>query len=140
MEGSKIVTCSDCAKYSSGEWKPSKPKFAQSRRIPATQSSSAVLKEETLRVVQSYASLIKEARERAGLSLEQLASKVGLKASQVRKIESGKLAPSLKEAKLFEHILKVSLVVADDVVGAPKGPKPQALTIGDIIDFKEGKE
>ncbi|MBO3804271.1 MAG: TIGR00270 family protein [Candidatus Brockarchaeota archaeon] len=142
VEGSKVITCSDCAKYSTGEWKPSKPgpKAGPRRRALPAQAREEALKEEALRVVPSYPTLIKEARERAGLPIERLAYMVGLKESQVRKIESGKLAPSLREAKLFEHVLKISLVSAEEVVGAPKGPKPQALTIGDVIEFKEGKE
>ncbi|MGQ9513882.1 MAG: multiprotein bridging factor aMBF1 [Thermoproteota archaeon] len=142
VEGSKIITCSDCAKYSSGEWKPPKvnQRVAQRGRILARPKSEMVLKEETLRVIPSYSSVIREARERAGWSLEQLASRVGLKASQVRKIESGKLMPSLKEAKLFEHQLKVSLVTTAEAEGTSKGTKPQSLTIGDIIDFRERDE
>jgi putative transcription factor len=142
VEGSRMITCSDCAKYSSGEWKPQKvsQKVIQRGKIPVRQKDETVLKEEALRVIPSYSSVIREARERAGWSIEQLASRVGLKTSQVRKIESGKLIPSLKEAKLFEYQLKVSLVTTAEEEVAPKGPKPQSLTIGDVIDFREEDE
>jgi len=97
----------------------------------------ALLKEETLRVVPTYSTIIREARERLGWPLEQLAYKVGLKESQVRKIEAGKLVPSLKEAKLFEHVLQIPLIEASETGGGSVCSKPQTLTIGDVIDFED---
>jgi putative transcription factor len=143
IEGSRMMTCSECAKYSSGEWKPDTiqrqrpPVPQQARRTLMRPAPDTSLKEEALRVRPAYSSIIKEARVHTGWSLEQLASKVGLKESQVRKFESGKLVPSLKEAKVFEHVLQISLISTAETGEGLKGSKPEALTIGDVIDFED---
>jgi uncharacterized protein (TIGR00270 family) len=140
IEGSRMMTCPECAKYSSGEWKPperAKKGVRPTRRILMKPPQDMALKEEALRVVPTYSNLIREARERLGWPLELLAYKVGLKESQVRKIEAGKLIPSLKEAKLFEHVLQIPLIVAAEAGGASTPSKPQTLTIGDIINFED---
>lgn len=141
VEGSRMMTCSECVKYSSGEWKPpERPTKAiqRTRRVLMRPPTDMSLKEEMLRVVPNYSMLIRETRERLGWPLEQLAYKVGLKESQVRKIESGKLIPSLKEAKLFEHVLQITLIATATETGIEsKGSKPQTLTIGDIINFED---
>jgi uncharacterized protein (TIGR00270 family) len=140
IEGSRMMTCSECAKYSSGEWKPpERPKkgMRQTRRVLMRPPQDTTLKEEALRVVPKYSTLIREARERLGWPLELLAYKVGLKESQVRKIEAGKLIPSLKEARLFEHTLQIPLIAAAETGGGSTPSKPQTLTIGDIINFED---
>jgi len=140
VEGSRMMTCSECSKYSSGEWKPPERVTRSPQRargLPTRPAGDAPLKEEALRVVPTYSTIIREARERLGWPLEQLAYKVGLKESQVRKIEAGKLVPSLKEAKLFEHVLQIPLIEAAEMGGGSTGSKPQALTIGDVIDFED---
>jgi len=140
VEGSRMMTCSECAKYSSGEWKPpgrTARISPRTRRLQTRPVVDATLQEENLRVVPTYPSIIREARERLGWTLERLAYKVGLKESQVRKIEAGKLVPSLKEAKLFEHVLQIPLIKAAETGGGSMGAKPQTLTIGDVIDFED---
>lgn len=136
-----MMTCSECAKYSSGEWKPpgrvTRNPLQRTRRLQTRPIGDAPLQEENLRVVPSYSTIIREARERLGWPLEQLAYKVGLKESQVRKIEAGKLVPSLKEAKLFEHVLQIPLIEVAETGGGSIGAKPQTLTIGDVIDFED---
>jgi len=135
-----MMTCSECARYSSGEWRPPGKVASSSQRTRRLQTRSVVeapLQEESLRVVPTYPTIIREARERLGWPLGRLAYKVGLKESQVRKIEAGKLVPSLKEAKLFEHVLQIPLIKAAETGGGSMASKPQTLTIGDVIDFED---
>lgn len=64
---------------------------------------------EEMEVVLDYSSIIKKARERMGLSQDDLARKVNEKASVIRLIESGKMKPNLMIGKKLEHALRVDL-------------------------------
>ncbi len=62
----------------------------------------------------SLASMLIEARSRAGLSQHDLARRMGMKQAGVARIESGKFNPSVKTLKLYAaatgHDLKIEML------------------------------
>lgn len=80
--------------------------------------------------------IVKEARERAGLTQEQLAGKIMEKALVIKKIERKELTPDDKLRKKLEKALNVNLLIE---LGAEK-PRPDKhggnLTLGDIAVVK----
>ena len=51
--------------------------------------------------------MLRELREKAGLTQEELASMVGVQRTQITMIENGKSSPSIKTAKKLAEVLKV---------------------------------
>ncbi|MGC9116224.1 MAG: helix-turn-helix domain-containing protein, partial [Conexivisphaera sp.] len=69
---------------------------------------------EELIVVPDYNRLVKEARERMGLTQEELAAKVGVKASVISKIESGRLRPDVATSRRLEGVLRIRILTRMD--------------------------
>jgi len=97
----------------------------------------------TQEVVESYHSKIREAREKLGLSHEELGKKINEKASVLSKLETGKMTPNNKLVSKLEHALKIKLLVPitkEKVTEIPKSPNRE-LTLGDLMQFdKKGGE
>lgn len=97
---------------------------------------------ESYNLVENYNLLVKNARERMGLSHEELGAKLGEKASVIRKIEQGKLKPDNILAKKLEHFLKIKLLVPPSeikTVGVSKAVEDHGLTIGDFLKKEDKK-
>ena len=62
-------------------------------------------------VTEDYASKIRVAREKLGLSHEDLGKKINEKASLLRHMETGKMAPNNQLANKLEHVLRIKLMV-----------------------------
>ncbi len=97
---------------------------------------------ESYSLVENYGLLVKNARERMGLSHEELGAKLGEKASVIRKIEQGKLKPDNVLVKKLEYFLKIKLLMPStevEVVTVPKVEDTQGLTIGDLLKKSGGE-
>lgn len=55
--------------------------------------------------------MLRELREKAGLTQEELASLVGVQRTQITMIEIGKSSPSIKTAKKLGEVLKVDWTI-----------------------------
>jgi len=73
-----------------------------------------------------------------GLSHEELGTKLGEKASVIRKIEQGKLKPDNVLARKLEHFLKIKLLTPLTELKAVSVSKveEEGLTIGDLLKKK----
>jgi putative transcription factor len=94
--------------------------------------------EEDYDLVEGYGEIIEKARKKIGLSLEELAKRVGEKESLIRKIERGKIRPSDKLAEKLERILKIEL--RGKVECRQKENKKQVegkLRIADVVKIKD---
>ena len=91
-------------------------------------------------VVSDYSTVIRQARERMGLTQSDLAKMIGEKESIIRRLESGRMSPTLDLARKLEKALKVKLI---ERVEASRGiyevPRPATfqLTLGDVAIIKE---
>jgi putative transcription factor len=65
-----------------------------------------------LEVDPDYPSIVKHAREKLGLTHEQLGRMISVKPSVISHIETGKMKPDLALARTLMHQLKVNLLVA----------------------------
>ncbi len=132
IEGSQLVVCNYCSRYGSVV-KPRatvRPKQAIRRRELSMGFENTVL-------VSNYNTLIRQARENMGLTQADLAKLIGEKESIVRRLESGRMAPTLELAKKLEKVLKIKLY--EVVRQEQEFPKPQSfqLTLGDVAEVKE---
>jgi putative transcription factor len=151
IEGAKLTVCVECSKhgkiiYEDIPAQQSSPSPTKSyAHIPVIMRKPPVAQVQiSQEVVEDYPNKIRVAREKLGLSHEDLGKKINEKASLLRHIETAKVAPNNQLAGKLEHILKIKLMVpiADEKATAVALKKPsEGLTLGDLIEFdsKDGE-
>jgi len=150
IEGAKLTVCVECSKhgkvvvYEAVAISQSSPTKSYAH-IPVIMKKPPVAQVQiTTEVVDDYALKIRLAREKLGLSHEDLGKKINEKVSVLRHIETGKIAPTNQLASKLEHALKIKLMVpiADEKVtaSAPKKMGGDGLTLGDLIEMNKPDE
>jgi putative transcription factor len=99
----------------------------------------------TTEVIEDYQTKIRAAREKLGLSHEDLGKKINEKASVLRHIETGKMAPNNLLAAKLERTLKITLMVPIEKEKEKAPPvltksASEELTLGDLIQFESKGE
>lgn len=107
IEGAVFRVCSSCSKLGS----PVREKKDVKQAIQKPKPSDQILKEPSLELRSDYNKSIKQAREKLGLSQEQLGHKINEKPSVIKLLESGKLKPDDLLARKIEHALKIKLLI-----------------------------
>ena len=151
IEGAIMTVCVECSKHGRIVTREEvelaqriqKTKPAGITIIPARKKPEARV-QITQEMVEGYDQKIRQAREKLGLSHEDLGKKINEKASVLRKLETGKMTPNNILVTKLEHVLKVKLLVpiSEEKTALPM-PKPQGsqVTLGDLIQFdKKGRE
>jgi len=145
-----MIVCLDCSKLSKVTWEVESPRSTPRQikaakvlmpRISAKKQSLQVA--ETLELVDNFGSHIRQAREKLGLTHEDLGRKISEKVSVLKKIESGKMTPTHQLAERLEHTLRVRLLVPIAETKIPSGSIPLKhceVTLGDLIKVKKKME
>jgi len=146
IEGAKMTVCEECAKLGSASWKELPPprrivkkKVEPTLRIPLKKSQPELT--QTLELVGDFSLRVRKAREKLGLSHEDLGKKIGEKVSVLRKIESGKMVPDHRLANKLEHELKIDLLVplSEPKITSVSLSTPREATLGDVAQIKRKK-
>lgn len=151
IEGAKLTVCAECSKH--GKIIEEKPKTAVTRaplkmkpiRLPPLKTQSKEKTQKTVKstseLVENFYAKVRQAREKLGLSHEELGKRINEKVSRLRKIETGKMVPDDMLATKLEHALKIKLLVPATEQKVPKIPKPSSreLTLGDLIKLDKNK-
>jgi putative transcription factor len=150
IEGAKITVCESCAQHGIKiREKPlySKPKGISSQKQKALKKSYRYQRENLneIEVTNNYASLIRKARTSRGLNQDQFAQKLNEKPSLLRRIEAGKVEPTIKLAKKIEVVYKIKLLKkVNEVEISAKASKymkkPTGSSLGDIAFIKKKKK
>lgn len=125
VEGVEMQICQNCSHFGTVRRK------ADAVRVPQKKMHT----DPAFRVNSNYASLLRQARERKGLSQEDFARSLQERESVVAKWEQGKMQPSVEIARRLEKMLGVSLVV-EDIEQSFEKEKPAAadgFTLGDFM-------
>ncbi|MEM1815054.1 MAG: multiprotein bridging factor aMBF1 [Sulfolobales archaeon] len=91
-------------------------------------------------VVPDYADRVRQARERLGLTQKALADMVKESENTIKRIESGRLVPTIALARKLESVLSVKLlepVVDSAQAQLPNPAKMKELTLGDVVSLKK---
>ncbi|WP_456373979.1 multiprotein bridging factor aMBF1 [Methanocaldococcus sp.] len=148
IEGTEMQVCRDCAKFGKS------PKtYSRIGKKPSTVTSfttssyskNVVKKRRTRDLLDSlpmlredYGDVIRRAREKLGLSVEELAKKLKMKASTLHKFERYELEPNEKEIKILEKELKITLTENVSDVGTYYGSgDEEGFTLGDFLKIKK---
>ena len=155
IEGATLTVCVECSKHGKVVHQeftdlPQKGPVLQASptkstmHLPTIQKKPPVAQVQiTTELVDGYAINIRVAREKLGYSHEDLGKKINEKASLLRHVETGKVAPNNQLANKLEHVLKIKLMVpiADEKVNtAPIKGSSEGLTLGDLIEMDKGDE
>lgn len=148
IEGAKLTVCNQCSKYGTTTWQDTRPKAITKKtkaspltaRVQSIKTSETMVKTEK-ELVENYDAVIRQARERLGLSHEELGKKISEKVSVLRKIETRKMTPDNVLATKLEHVLKVKLLVTTPEDKTQKIKMPQTIsrevTLGDLIKLDD---
>jgi putative transcription factor len=148
IEGARLTVCVECSKHGKiltqeeialprqqiiAARKPQVPLSMVQKKAPV--ANVQITKE----VTEDYAYNIKVAREKLCLTHEELGKKINEKASVLRNLEAGKMAPNNQLASKLEHMLKIKLLVPISEEKAPAFSKAsnQEMTLGDLITLDE---
>ncbi|HLD89072.1 MAG TPA: multiprotein bridging factor aMBF1 [Candidatus Nanoarchaeia archaeon] len=93
-----------------------------------------------LGIIPDFHRIVKQEREKLGLSQEEFARKISEKESLLNKIESGKVKPSMAIAHKLEKALKVKIIKEVDEESVLPITKSEEFTIGDVIRIKNRKK
>jgi putative transcription factor len=143
IEGGRLTVCSQCSKFSDQEWDPRRP---QARKSPTRRRSaqpqprrrSDIETVESLELVDNYGMILKKARQKRGLSVEDFAKKIREKESVVKKLEKTNMNPPMDLVRKVQRELSVSILEEAEtgkgkVLTRPMGPR----TLGDLIKIKD---
>jgi putative transcription factor len=151
IEGARLTVCIECSKHGKiirDEEFEREPKTLKKplRSMPFIQKKKLMQArvDITQEIVEGYDSKIRQARERRGLSHEELGKKINEKASVLSKLETGKMTPNNILVIKLEHALKIKLLVPikEEKIqqGIPKSFNREP-TLGDLIQLnKKGGE
>jgi putative transcription factor len=148
IEGARLTVCVECSKHgkilTQEEIALPRQQIIAARRPQAplsmVQKKAPVANVQiTKEVTEDYAYNIKVAREKLCLTHEELGKKINEKASVLRNLEAGKMAPNNQLASKLEHMLKIKLLVPISEEKAPAFSKAsnQEMTLGDLITLDE---
>ncbi len=135
-EGGVVTVCDSCytriAKYA----KPYREEKVQVKQKVQQRNKE----EKELMVVDDYAIIIKNAREKLKMTQKELADKLKVSENIIKRFESNKLKPTIEQARALERILGVKLVVEVPVEGGEASKvRLDELTLGDIVNIRERK-
>ena len=139
IEGARLVACADCAERGviiRKVW--DRPAESRKKRARSDQKE-----EKEIVLVQDYGRRIREGRERAGLTLEELAKRLHVREGYLHKVEEGELTPTDDLARKLEKVLHINLFeeISEDEVDIPFTDEGSAgLTLGDVVKLSWRKK
>lgn len=120
IEGAKITVCQSCAQYGKKIYVKAEKSYAKGRSInkPITTPKKQINKADnllpSLEVVSDYSKKIKDVRTLRKLNQDQFAQRLNEKPSLIRRIEAGKVIPTVILAKKIEKVYNIKLLKKPD--------------------------
>ena len=147
IEGAKLTVCAGCSKHGTQTWEDEPTPKAVTKPKGPRQPLTVLIKKPqeaaptgtAVELVEDYDAKIRQAREKLGISHDDLGKRLNEKVSLLRKIETKKMTPDNVLAAKLERTLKIKLIVpaSEEKVKVPpskmaKTPSRE-LTLGDLI-------
>jgi putative transcription factor len=148
IEGARLTVCVECSKHgkivTQDDYTPKAKSTAAAKPAPhlpfMVQKRTEIPKVQiTQEIVEDYSTRIRQAREKLGLTHEDLGKKINEKSSVIGKLETGKMEPNNILATKLEHALKIKLLtpVTEEKPQQPtlKKTADREMTLGDLIQL-----
>lgn len=139
IDGSELDACDKCSQLGtvSNKRSPVSRKVApvarsMSTRRPTNKKLEAMSDE----LVDDYETIIRDSRRDRNWSQDQLAGKIGEKASLLKKIERGDITPEDSVLKKLERALNIKLTERSGKSDWVGGSLSKGTTLGDIVKIK----
>ena len=87
IEGGRLTVCGRCANFGSADWNPAMPRQPPRGRPAPRRPRSEVEATETMELVEDYGAMIRRARQKKRMTVEDFARKIQEKESVVKKLE-----------------------------------------------------
>jgi len=129
IEGTIISVCEQCAAM--GE------RILEAKPVAMREKPKIVIEQSEINP--DFARIIRDAREAANLTREQLAEKVKEKLSTIERIEHGSRPTDIVARKL-ERMLNIKLLGFEEKSFEQKKTKDEPLTLGDVVQIKVRKK
>jgi uncharacterized protein (TIGR00270 family) len=131
IEGAQLYVCGSCAKHGTAVKQLQQP----APKKPTASMRAPEQREELVEQVRpDLAKLLRQHRERLGMTHEQYAAKLQIKASTYHHYESGSALPDIPTARKLEHVLGTPLVVHVRVTSQQvKHDEARGMTLGDFV-------
>jgi putative transcription factor len=140
VEHVEMSVCSGCSKYGKRLPPKPKPKPVMSDDQKKKVFEKVVHQRELVQVlVEDYAKIIKDAREKIGFKQVELAKKLNERESVIQGIEQGRLEPSMEFARKLEKMLEIKLIQehVEEHKQKFKASGSSKFTLGDFIKVRK---
>ena len=144
-----MTVCYNCAQHgtkiqTSSKSTQTKKIYPQNRLKSPTRQASKRDYLDDLEIIPDYAKKIKNVRNSLGLNQDQFAQKLNEKPSLLKRIEAGKVEPTIKLAKKIEDVYKIKIFKKVDEIEANVSnnkymKKSTGTSLGDIAFIKKKK-
>lgn len=140
IEGTEMKVCHACSGYGKNTKKIKKEQpIARKKYVPYKAEKEKPIE----LIVDNYAEIIKNTREKRGLKQEELAKKINEKESVIHGLESRQREPRIELARKLEKFLDIDLVeirMEKDLHLKTQVTPNTSLTLGDMIKIKHRKK
>ncbi len=149
LEGAKITVCHNCAQHGIKIQKPPmskhiKKSYSHNKKSHPKRPMLKKPNVDELEIIQDYAKKIRNVRSSLGLNQDQFAQKLNEKPSLLRRIEAGKVEPTIKLARKIENVYKIKILKKTTEIEAKVESnkymkKSSGTSLGDIAFIKRKK-
>jgi len=131
IEGSHVYVCNTCSKHAEAveEARPIQRSMKIKQKITISESS----------INPEFSYIIKNAREKSGMTRKQVAEKIKEKESAIERIERGN-TPEEKVARKLEKILGIKILGYVEEKVKFQHSKAQEITLGDVVEVRLKKK
>lgn len=128
VDGTELAVCSRCKRFGKEVVRPPKATGRRRREVPGED------------IVPDYAKKLRRARQKKGISLEELGKELNEKSTVLHKVERGEMLPDDRLARKLEKFFGIRLhgAVEPGAADQKKGKLPGA-TLGDLAEIKVKK-
>jgi putative transcription factor len=135
VEGSTMEVCEGCTAYGKILTEPA-PKKKPVKTAPRVYREKDIFEKMDKVLVPNWAKIIRDTREKIGMTREQLGAAIGQRTITIAHLENGELHPTDEMAKKIERHLDITLLEKISGTSQDTATTKGVRTIGDFINHE----
>lgn len=141
IEGTTMSVCPNCVKFGVEQAGAQHEVTGRSRTTAALEQRAVrgktrdIYSEQPEELVEDYGERVRNARNRMGLSIEELGKRLNERQGDLSRLETGAYHPPDSLVRKLEKFFQIKLMEKPEAPAGVGGPKPKGgpLTLGDLI-------